>query len=283
MSNIAELFGHSTNTPKVKWEDIVQVQRCPFLERRCYKVRKSDPETAIGTCTIFYGKGNQPVIICPARFLERRQVFIDAIHLLTTHQPGNELHVVSEVSVPGGHVDYFLVSVRDGKVQDFVGIELQALDTTGTIWPERQRFLRESGLSQIDDAELSGKPYGINWKMTAKTILMQLHHKIDTFEHVNRKLVLVVQDRLLEYMRREFNFIHLNDPAVIVDSMHLHVYQMSKTTDESLQITMRSRLSTDARGIAACLGLQAEARVELKQILELLQTKISSTSRFMSV
>jgi hypothetical protein len=58
---------------------------------------------------------------------------------------------------------------------------------------------------------------------------------------------------------------------------------MRKTTDESLPITMRSRLSTDARGIAACLGLQAEARVELKQILELLQAKISSASQFMPV
>ena len=45
--------------------------------------------------------------------------------------------------------------------------------------------------------------------MTAKTILMQLHHKIQTFEHVNRKLVLVVQDKLLEYMEREFDFTHL--------------------------------------------------------------------------
>jgi hypothetical protein len=280
MSNVAELFGTSTNSIGVGWEYIVQRQICPFLEKKCYKVRKSDPETAIGTCTMFYGKGNQPVIICPTRFLERRQVFIDAIHLLTTHQPGNELHVVSEVSVPGGHVDYFLVSVRDGRVQDFVGIELQALDTTGTIWPERQRFLRESGLSQTDDTELSGKPYGINWKMTAKTILMQLHHKIDTFEHVNRKLVLVVQDRLLEYMRREFNFTHLREPAIIGDSMHLHVYQMTRESDGSLKITMRTRLSTDSHGIANCLDLQAEARVELKQILELLQAKISSTTRF---
>ena len=49
------------------------------------------------------------------------------------HEPGNELHTVPEVSVPGGSVDYFLASVRDGKVKDFVGIELQTLDTTGTV------------------------------------------------------------------------------------------------------------------------------------------------------
>jgi len=62
---------------------------------------------------------------------------------IDTHEPGNELHIVSEVSIPGGSVDYFLVSAKDGKVKDFVGIELQTLDTTGTVWPERQRLLKK--------------------------------------------------------------------------------------------------------------------------------------------
>ena len=43
--------------------------------------------------------------------------------------------------------------------------------------------------------------FGMNWKMTAKTILVQLHHKVDTFENLNRKLVLVLQQPLLDYMR----------------------------------------------------------------------------------
>ena len=40
--------------------------------------------------------------------------------------------------------------------------------------------------------------------MTAKTILVQLNHKIATFEHLSKRLVLVLQDCLLDYMRREF-------------------------------------------------------------------------------
>jgi len=280
MSKIAELFGVSTRSKEANWIQIVREQTCPFLERKCYKVRKSDPKTSIGTCTVFYGKPPAPIIICPARLTERRKIFIDSLHLLTMHQPGNELHIVREVSIPGGSVDYFLVSVRAGKVQDFLGIELQALDTTGTVWPERQRFLKEMGIPQSDDAENSDKSYGINWKMTAKTILVQLHHKINTFEHINKKLVLVVQDELLKYMGREFNFAHLRNPPDLGDSMHIHAYQVTEQPDGSFKIVMQSRLSTDANGIAACLGLQAEARVELKQILEALQAKISPTTRF---
>jgi len=161
MSKVIELFGISTQ--------IITDQLCPYLNRKCLKIRKSSPEISIGTCSVFYGKDHNPIIICPYRLLERRQIFVDCLHLLSLHEPGNELHVVSEIAIPGGSVDYFLVSARNAKVKDFVGIELQTLDTTGTIWPERQKFLQEQGaVIDIDDAA-SKKMFGMNWKMTAKT------------------------------------------------------------------------------------------------------------------
>jgi len=283
MSTVVELFGHSAEKKRKDWVRIVQEQQCVFLGKKCYKVRKSDPDTSIGSCTVLYGKQDEPVIICPTRLIERRQIFTDCFHLLTTHEPGNELHIVSEVSVPGGSVDYFLVSAKKGKVKGFVGIELQTLDTTGTVWPERQRLLKKLGIPSSDAGEASEKSYGMNWKMTAKTILVQMHHKIQTFEHVHKRLVLVVQDKLLAYMNREFNFAHLKNPAVIGDSMHFHAYRMEKQPDKSFKLVMQSRLSTDAEGIATCLGLQAEARVELEQIVEALQAKISPSTIFVPV
>ncbi len=60
-------------------------------------------------------------------------------------------------------------------------------------------------------------------------------------------------------------------------------YRITRQPDGSFKLIMQSLLSTDANGIATCLGLQAEARVELKQILEALQAKISSATRFMPV
>ncbi len=283
MSKVVELFGQSVAKPDVDWKAVVTGQQCVYANKKCYKIRKSDPDTAIGSCTVLYGREPEPVIICPTRLIERRQIFTDCFHLLTTHEPGNELHIVSEVSIPGGSVDYFLVLAKDGKVKDFVGIELQTLDTTGTVWPERQRLLKELGVPRGDDGEDSDKPFGMNWKMTAKTILVQMHHKIHTFEHVNKKLVLVVQDKLLNYMSREFKFDHLRNPASIGDSMHLHAYRMDLQADKSYKLTMQSRLSTDADGIGLCLGLQAEARIELEQIIQALQAKISASTLFVPV
>lgn len=283
MSKVVELFGKPTGKKGLNWPKIVAEQHCIYVNKRCYKVRKSDPETSIGTCTVLYGKQPEPIIICPTRLIERGQIFTDCFHLLTTHEPGNELHIIPEVSIPGGSVDYFLVSVKDDKVKDFVGIELQTLDTTGTVWPERQRLLKELGISRGDDAESSDKPYGMNWKMTAKTILVQMHHKVQTFEHVHKKLVLVIQDKLLAYMSHEFKFDHLRNPAAIGDSIHLHAYSMSRASSGDFRLAMAARLSTDADGIGTCLGLQAEARIELAQIIEALQSKISASTRFVPV
>jgi Restriction endonuclease NotI len=280
MSKVVELFGQSVAKSGVNWQEVVTEQQCIYLNKKCYKIRKSDPDTAIGSCTVLYGTELEPVIICPTRLIERRQIFMDCFHLLTTHEPGNELHIVSEVSIPGGSVDYFLVSAKDSRVKDFVGIELQTLDTTGTVWPERQRLLKELGIPRGDDSEDSKKSFGMNWKMTAKTILVQMHHKIDTFEYVNKKLVLVVQDKLLNYMRGEFKFDHLRNPPSIGDSMHFHSYRMDLQADKSYKLTMQSRLSTDVDGIGLCLGLQAEARVELEQIAQTLQSKISASTLF---
>ena len=274
MSNLIELFGQSTADKTQDWKTVVSRQWCPYLDRRCIKVRKSQPDVAIGSCSVLYGKGKRPIIICPFRLLERRQVFTDCLHLLTVHEPGNELHVVPEVSIPGGSVDYFFTSVRDGKVKDFVGVELQTLDTTGTVWPARQKYLHDVGVNVVKEEAASYKTYGMNWKMTAKTILIQLHHKVQTFEAINKHLVLVVQDFLLEYLRKEFQFSHLT-ASRMGDPMHLHAYGIAAQKNLLYRLDLVSRLSTNSDGIAVYLGLQAETKVELGKIIEQIESKIS--------
>jgi hypothetical protein len=281
LSRALELFGISTSLEgKTNWQRIISKCQCPFLNRKCLKNRKSDPSVLIGTCCVANGRKELPVIICPHRLLERRQIFVDTFHLLTQHEPGNELHVVPEIALPGGSVDYFVVSVRKGKVRDFVGIELQTVDTTGTVWPERQRFLNSVGIKVPRvDVDCADK-FGMNWKMTAKTILVQLHHKVETFEHISKKLVLVLQDHLLAYMRENFAFAHVSEPARGGDPMHFHAYRMEHADDGRWQLDLSNRLSTDCAGVSAALGLQKDAKVEMETILMQLEAKISKTTLF---
>lgn len=277
MSKVKELFGISTTTKKrTRWAAVVKQSRCPFLGRTCLKNRKSSPEILIGTCTVSYGADKLPVIICPHRLLEKRQIFTDCIHLLTLHEPGNELHIVPEITIPGGSVDYFLASVRQRKVKDFVGVELQTLDTTGTVWPERQRFLKEVRINVPTEDVDCEDSYGMNWKMTAKTILVQLHHKVETFEGLNKKLVLVVQEPLIDYMVRNFSFDHIKE-ARLGDSMHIHSYRLDDF-DGDWRLELAVRLSTDAAGVSRSLGLQGNAKVELETIIALLEEKISNST-----
>lgn len=272
MYKVVELFGNNTNNKTTHWKDIIEKQWCPYSNKKCYKVRKSQPEISIGTCTVLYGSNGKSIIICPNRLLQNRKVFIDCIHLLHLHQPGNDLHVVSELSIPGGSVDYVIASVKDNKVKDFVGIEFQTLDTTGTVWPERQKFLFDIGLDKNNKG--SNRTFGMNWKMTAKTILVQLHHKISTFEYLQKHLVLIIQDNFLEYMKKEFNFKNVNNPALAGDSLQFHSYSLEGEINKSLKL--KERLSTNSIGIAECLGLNAEKSVDLEIMLEAIEKKISN-------
>lgn len=276
-NKIAEIYGVSINNDATDWTTLINKQQCPYLNRKCIKNRKSEADLTIGTCCVTHGNDQKDIIICPHRLLERRQIFTDCIHLLTLHEPGNELHVVAEVGIPGGNVDYFLISTRDRKVRDFVAIELQTLDTTGTVWPFRQRFIDSKGIDAKKEDIDSQKSFAMNWKMSAKTILVQMHHKIETFEHINKHLVLVLQDHLLNYMTREFSFAHISDNPRLGDSMQFHAYQMDSQSG-AYRINLKSRKSTDAEGVHRCLGLKSEARIELVEIIKKLEAKISDST-----
>jgi len=269
VSKVRELFGQYCSED-ANIESVLENQLCPYNNKKCFKTRKSDSETSIGTCTVNYQ--NKDIIICPNRLTEKSQIFVDCLHLLTLHEPGNELYIIPEVTIPGGHVDFFLVSAKNKKVKDFVGIELQTMDTAGTVWPERQRLLDEHGIYVPKDDINNKKPFGMNWKMTAKTILVQMHHKAQTFENLNKHLVLIIQKPLYEYMRKEFSFSHIQGVRV-GDAVHFHSYDVVEE-DNGLHLALDTRVSTDTNGVAECLGLNAEANVELKDIIALLESKL---------
>lgn len=193
------------------------------------------------------------------------------------------MHLVPEVAIPGGSVDYFLVSAIGRRVRDFVGVEFQTLDTTGTVWPDRQQLLKESGSEYSTEPLTSGGRFGMNWKMTAKTILVQLHHKVQTFERINKHIVLAVQDVFMEYVQREFSFGHIQQ-ANSRDPMQIHTYRLDQDElDGALLLQLSSRHSTDADGVAKAIGLQVDQKVEVEQLISILESKISESTRFAPV
>ncbi len=271
MKKIVELFGLYCHQSMPMLQDALKKQQCPFTGSKCIKTRKSQPSVAIGTCTISYQRND--VIICPFRLIDKNQIFIDCLHLLTAHEPGNRIHLIPEVKISGGTVDYFLVSARKEKVMDFVGIELQTMDTTGTVWPERQRLLSTQGIKVLQKDKENSRSFGMNWKMTAKTILVQMHHKAQVFESLNKHLVLIVQEPLMKYMMREFDFSQVSQP-LIGNTIHIHSYELNDIGG-AFRLSLASRKSTDAAGIGKCLGLREAPSVELQELLAMLESKLS--------
>lgn len=273
---ITELYGVNAKDSSVDWQKIADTQHCPFSNKKCFKVRKSSPDETIGTCVVHHS-GNE-MIVCPDRLLHQQKIFVDCLHLLTKHQPGQDLHLIAEVPVPGGNVDFILASAKNGKVVDFVGIELQALDTTGTFWPDRQLFLNSKG---VNVPTIPKKSSGINWKMTSKTILSQFKHKVPTFENLNRHLVLVVQDVLVEYLDRNYQTDHFATPADLTDTVHFHAYGYGDFSDGTTPpLKLVKRMSTDLAGAELMLSMRSDFAVVETKMLEELTSKIGPRTRF---
>jgi hypothetical protein len=213
----------------------------------------------------------QPVVICPYRLLQRQQIFHDALSLLAHAGPANTVHVVSEVEIPGGTVDFFLVSSQNDTIEDYLALEIQTLDTTGTVWPARQAFIRE----HIDPAqEVESKPYGINWKMTAKTILVQMHHKAESVVRLGKKIVLVIQDGLYSYIEKEFDTSRLRaaDPG---DPVQIHVYRVEQESSGEFVLRLATRYSTTLEGVEVMLGARRSSEISDAELKARLQAKIN--------
>ncbi len=268
-----ELFTYTPEQPLSiqQWQEILATSYCPYIGKKCDKTRKSQPEISIGTCSVSYG--GKPVIICPHRFLQRRHIFLDTIHLLQNHAPGNQLHVIPEITIPGGSVDYFVVSVQRGDIKDYIALEIQALDTTGTVWPSRQTLINDE-LGIPVETSARNKGYGINWKMTAKTILVQMHHKVETLELLGKKLVLIIQDVFYDYITQEFSVSVLQD-AEAAHSAHFHVYRMDREETGAFSIELIARHSTTAIGIEQMLGRKRDANLPEDALLARLRSKMS--------
>lgn len=274
MTKVSELFGYSVEEEK-DWALLVREQQCPYTESKCSKTRKGDSSFSIGTCTMKHGLND--VMICPTRLLQNNTVFNDITRLIEPNDKHYKYEVTSEIQIAGGNVDFFLVSKSiEGEILDYVGIEFQTLDTTGTVMPERERFLASQG-SPHNPNEISKRAsFGMNWKMTAKTILVQILHKIKTFDDVNKKLVLVVQDPLLDYMETEFDFSSFSTSSSLDNNFFIFSYSLETNDNCGKELNLSKIISTNKVGVERSMSRLDQTTVEEQAILDALIRKMSN-------
>lgn len=179
---------------------------CPFMESLCTK-RSQKIDGPYPICSVWAGRSKpNPYLmsVCPKRFYQV-DFFNDVIeHCWPNTEGPTNPRVVSEIQMAGfGNVDFVIADLneQENEVVDFVSVEMQAVDITGSVEPAYQGIINSQGLVDVS--------YGINWANVRKRYVTQLVTKGFFHHHWNSRIVAVLQTRLYDYMRQHINFDEL--------------------------------------------------------------------------
>ncbi len=205
-TKIAELFGYSPADSSAAAKQARKKEICPFLGGECIKkIGAKGNRIRSGVCSLL-DADETPVIICPIRLYANNYQILGDIAAVAFKTPaelhpgrtakdakatagvarvavfgknwGGELRIPNRGKAKGSSkkragtyfVDWVLAKLdSSGKLDEFVALEVQSIDTIGSYRDERA-------------AHLAGKPFngktaGLNWENVNKRILPQLIFK----------------------------------------------------------------------------------------------------------
>lgn len=189
---VFEFFGFSPDDTSLAAIEGRSQKRCPFLGGAC--IKKYPDGLVNGACSLKPSTSGA-VICCPIRmYAEKYRILVDVAE--SAFGPGKRLvrrladatcdgHDVlvfgkgwgKELRLPnrgkGGRyfVDWILALLdADRNLKEFVAVEVQTMDTTGTYRPEIESLYRGVVPAQGSEA-------GINWENVSKRILPQIIYK----------------------------------------------------------------------------------------------------------
>jgi len=191
---IVEFFGYGPSDHSNKAADTRAALRCPFLQADCTK-KFRDGATS-GACTVRLANSG-PIICCPNRLYAQdyrilsdvaQNAFGAGTRLISGNEVAHVKHDGRSVAVFGKRwgkelrlpqrlgrgayfVDWILVLIApNGALQDFVAVEVQAIDTTGNYRAQRDAYVRGRVYKGYSAA-------GMNWENVSKRILPQIIYK----------------------------------------------------------------------------------------------------------
>ena len=203
-----ELIGEVLGRPATERFDPAETEfGCPFTEKRCIKATGANP---MPVCSIW--RGGRVVAICPNR-LRQRSIVDDVIKQCWSSKSAQSCAVAKEVQMQGfGNVDFVVTEMQDGLVKDFISVEAQTVDITGSY--------RIAYSAWLENADLEKSPsFGLNWDNVYKRYVTQLIRKGFYHHHWDTKIVALMQDEVFKYIHGKFPFLttpNINDPAANV-------------------------------------------------------------------
>ncbi len=199
------IIGEILGEPAAEMRNPVNADyQCPFINSQCLK-RSQRIAGPYPVCSIWRGRdASNLVCLCPKRFFQVN--FLDDVikHCWHGSQPTNP-KIAHEVQMAGfGQVDFVIADVdsKHGTVREFISVELQAVDITGSVEPAYQGV--------INSQELEKRPsHGFNWANVRKRYISQLISKGFYHHHWGTRMVAVLQTVVYDEFRKYIEFDEL--------------------------------------------------------------------------
>lgn len=180
---------------------------CPFIKTRCPKRSTQLRSEPYPVCSLWRGTNpladpaDDLIFVCPKRFYAVDFLTEVIEHCWPGEKPKNPM-VAPEVKMEGfGNVDFVIADVGDdGDITQFLSVELQAIDITGSAF-EAYQALRTG-------ADLEKRPtYGFNWDNVYKRYVTQLIRKGYFHHHWKSKIVAVIPEQVYQYIKKRADFM----------------------------------------------------------------------------
>jgi hypothetical protein len=184
---------------------------CPYTGLRCSKRSTNLQEEPYPVCSLHRGPrsgelaSGGPVFVCPKRF-HQVDFLADVVkHCWFGKLPQNPV-IAPEVKMAGfGNVDFVVADLgQNGEVLQFLSVELQAIDITGTVFPAYQA-IRSGEMLKIRPT------YGFNWDNVYKRYITQLIRKGYFHHHWKSRIVAVIPDQVYGHIKDKAGFLRTSD------------------------------------------------------------------------
>ena len=188
--SLVEIFGHSPTDTTPVARKFWQLNACPFIGKACSKYDHTNT-ICYGTCSVT--NTGQNVIICPNRLyaenyatiqkvnntvFDNKQFMLFDEYIREVTKPNASLDCVvalgqnsgKEVKLTKMSMDWVLAHIKDGALQEYVGIEVQSIDITGNY--------RDAWYAARDQkSSIPPSEHGLNWANVHKRLIPQIIRK----------------------------------------------------------------------------------------------------------
>ena len=205
------LIGEVLGVPAAHMRDPVGAgYRCPFINGACVK-RGHHIAGPYPVCSVRRKTNPELITVCPQRFLQADLVN-DVIEHCWPGDPPRNPRVAREVSMSKfGQVDLVIADFDEDarRIDQFVSVELQAVDTTGSVEPAYRALLNSEAGVDVQ--------FGINWANVRRRYIDQLIAKSFFHHQWGTRVVAVMQTPLYDYIRLHMNFDELQPGGAGID------------------------------------------------------------------